>query len=191
MVAVSADGDVSIQVKGAQKNASYGWSFCTFSDGCFDLRQTLLTDGSGDGQLTFHFPKTGNWAGYFSGKSGTDMIDTQDAAHRTMRGNLVSENGVDGLTPCSSSVAPGCNLDPAQGTVAVANQVAHIVVQGGSPNTSYEVVLYGGGVTQGVINTDASGNVTADLPVLQGHGATYVLRPLNAKTPVVTGFTVK
>jgi hypothetical protein len=191
MVGVSATGDVTIQVNGAQKNSSYTWSFCPLLINCFDLGQTLITDASGNGQLTFHFPKGGSWAGYFSGKSGSDTIDTQDAAHRSMKANLVTYNGVNGLPPCDPNVKPGCNLDPAQGAVTVANEVAHIVVQGGSPNTSYEVVLYGGGVMQGVINTDANGNATADLPVLQGHGATYELRPTNSKEPVVTGFTVK
>ena len=195
MVSVSATGDVTIQVNGAQKNANYAWSFCQSPGGCFDLGQTLLTDGSGNGQLTFHFPKPGTWAGYFSGKSSTDTIDTQDAAHRSMQSNLVSYNGANGTAPCSPGVSPGCNLDPAQGTVtvanSVANRVAHIVVQGGSPNTSYTVVLYGGGVTQGTIYTDASGIGVADLPVLQGHGSTYYLNPPNGKVPVVTGFTVK
>src|SRR5512140_886814 len=115
MVAVSAVGDVTIQVNGAQKNASYTWSFCMFSSGCFDLGQTLLTDGGGNGHLNFHFPKAGSWAGYFSGKSGTDTIDTQDAAHRSMKADLISENGVNGLAPCTPGVKPGCNLDPAQG----------------------------------------------------------------------------
>jgi hypothetical protein len=190
MLAVSADGDVSIQVNGAHPNASYTWAFCRMADGCFDLGQTLITDGSGNGQLTFHFPQTGNWAGYFSGRSGTDTIDTQDAAHRSMRGNLVSENGINSLTPCSPFVKPGCKNDPAQGTVTVANQVAHIVVQGGIPNDRYEVVLWNGGATQGVINSDANGNVTADLPVLPGHGSTYEITD-RSNVGVVTGFTVK
>lgn len=191
LVSVSATGDVTIQVHGADKNSSYTWSFCALLAGCVDLSQTLVTDGSGNGQLTFHFPKTGSWAGYFSGKSAATVIDTQDAAHHAMTANLVSYNGVNGTAPCDPNVKPGCNLDPAQGTVTVANQVAHIVIRGGSPNTSYEVVLYGGGVTQGTINTDASGNVTADLPVLEGHGTTYEIRPLNSKAPVITGFAVK
>lgn len=100
LVSVSATGDVTIQVNGATKNATYSWSFCEFSGTCFDLAQMLVTDGSGNGQLTFHFPKTGNWAGYFSGKSTTGTIDTQDAAHHSMKGNLVSDNGVNGSAPC-------------------------------------------------------------------------------------------
>jgi hypothetical protein len=186
MVNVGATGDVTIQASGVQPNASYAWAFCMMAQSCFDLGQTLMTDASGNGQLTFHFPKIGNWAGYFIGTSGSATMDTQDAAHGSMSGALVTENGVNGLPPCN----PLCRTDSAQGTVTVANNVAHIVVQGGIPSRRYEVVLWNGGVTQGVINSDANGNVTADVPVQPGHGSTYEITD-RSNLGVVTGFTVK
>ncbi len=183
MVSVSSTGDVTIQVSGAQPRSSYPWSFCPLLGGCFDLGQILMTDASGNGQVTFHFPKTGNWAGYFSAQAGTSVIDTQDAAHVAMTSILVNSNGLNGSAPCTSG---NCGvIDPGHGSVTVANGSAHIVITGGLPNHTYEVVLQGGGTTQGSMTTDASGNATADLAVTGGHGATYVLDSL------VSGFTVK
>lgn len=192
-VYVSISGDVTIQVTGAQASASFGWRFCpigTNNTPCFDLGQTLMSDAGGNGQLTFHFPRSGKWSGYFEGNSGSSTISTQNATLGTMSAIFLSSAELNGTPPCGT-----CKYETLQsGTVAVANQIAHIVLVNadpGNPNQVQEVDLNNGATSKnlGNVTMDANDNLTADVPLQGASGAVIGIWD-HSNQPIESGFQV-
>jgi hypothetical protein len=191
-VYVSTAGDVTIQMTGAQASTSFGWRFCplaTNNTPCFDLAQTLVTDAGGNGQVTFHFPRSGNWSGYFEGTAGSVTVSTLNATLGTMSAIFLSSSQLNGTPACGT-----CRYETLQsGTVSVSNQVAHIVLVNadpGNPNQVQQVDLIGGaGKNLGTVTMDANDNLTADVPLQGGSGAVIGLWD-RSNQPIESGFKV-
>ncbi len=184
-VFVSNGGDVTIQLTGAQANSAFTLSFCPGAP-CFDLGQSLMTDAGGNGQLTFHFPRSGKWSGFFEGNSGSLTISTQNATLGTMSAIFLSSAELNGTPVCGT-----CRYETLQsGTVSVVNQIAHIVLvdaDPGNPNQVQEVDL--GGKNLGNIVMDTNDNVTADVPLQGASGAVIAIWD-HSNQPIVSGFQV-
>ena len=210
-VTVSSGGDVSIQVSKAPPSTSFVGNFCQWPgsdyftrglDPCFLLNQTLSTDASGTGQLTFHFPKSGPWAGTFNFARGGDTNSPQ---------RITSDNvGTSGmltapLVPMSkmnqgrapAGVASGTVQDAGSGTVSLSAGTVAITLKGATANATYGVSEYfsdAGSASQqiGALQPDGSGNGSVTLTVAPGSGAIFALyRNVTPQTPgFVSGFTV-
>ncbi len=192
-VYVSTSGDVTVQLTGAQPSAAFNWRFCpmgTDNTPCFDLAQTLMTDAGGNGQLTFHFPRSGKWSGYFDASSGASTVSTQNATLGTMLAIFLSSAELNGTPPCGA-----CRIETLQsGSVAVANQIAHIILvdaDPGNPNQVQEVDLFNGATSTnlGNIVMDANDNLTADVPLQGASGAAIGIWDHNNE-PIASGFQV-
>ena len=84
-VTVSTTGDVTLQVTGAKASTTFDGYFCQYpseyyahhgQNACFALNQSLVTDASGNGKLTFHFPKPGSWSGNFNVTPYTSSVSS-------------------------------------------------------------------------------------------------------------------
>ncbi len=187
-VYVSTSGDVTIQMTGAQASSTFTWRFCTEGwspIGCFDMNQTLMTDASGSGQLTFHFPRSGGWVGYFEGSSGSSTVSTQLATIGTLSAVFMPGQQTNGAT-CAT-----CVQGPITGSVTVSNGNAHIVLHGAPANDNHEVDLIGSTSTKlGNVITDGSGNLTADVPTQGSNGSLLEIWDHMEPAPIVSGFKV-
>jgi hypothetical protein len=178
-VSVNGSGDVTIQVTGGSANTTYALQFCPFPTTrytCFSLG-SLTTDGTGAVQSTFHFPKTGPWAGDFqaNGIGGTGFS--------TQVGSNAGQTFLATLQPASVTNGQGTGRDPTSsstpqdrgsGTLSVNGGMVHVVLVGAAPNATYEVTQCfesaGSGCFQlgpfngNTVVTDAGGNATFDVP---------------------------
>ena len=166
---------------------------------CIALQQSFTTDASGNGQLTFHFPRSGPQAGSFNFAPGgdtnspsritTDNIGTSGMLTSPLVPITTVNGGPPGLT--------GTTQETGTGTVSLSAGSVTITLKGATPNATYQVSQQfsdAGSASQtiGNINTDASGNGTATLAVLSSSGSIFALsRNVTPETNgLVTGFTV-
>ena len=193
---VNSSGDVSIQVSGMAPGANFTWNFCAVPavSPCLDLGQKLLTDNGGNGQLTFRFPKSGTWSGYFVGNSappgtrGAYGITTYDSALHSVSADMQKMSGING------SAIDSTPQDPlTSGHVTVANGTATINVAGAAPMVMYDVILQGSGGSssygEGKLSTDANGNGNAQLKLSGDPGSVFRFTRTGANG-FVTGFRV-
>ncbi len=199
-IAVDTQGNVTVQVSGVQPNTNYPFQFCPFPGvvykTCIDMASTLVTDGSGNGQVTFHFPQPGKWAGFFvSNISSSEHITTYDSSIASMTQYL---QPMAGTNPSEACEPPGCTAttqDPlSSGSVSVSNMTAHIVINGAAPNTTYDVTTCGGGGGSSCyeltkVTTNASGNVTTDVQLFPNPATVFVFQRSGA-LGFITGFVV-
>lgn len=209
-VSVSAGGDVTVQVTKAMPSTTYVGNFCQFPSNdwsgrglnpCFVL-PSLTTDASGTGQLTFHFPKPGAWSGAFFFAVGGDTnsptrIDTNIVGTQvSLSAPLVP------VTKANSGGAPGAipageAQDPGTGSVSISGGNVILKLAGATPNANFIVSQSfsgGGSASQqiGTLTTDASGNASVTLPVLDSTGPMIsISREVTPATAgLETGFTV-
>lgn len=209
-VTVSTAGDVTVQVTKAMPSTTYVGNFCQYPGNeysdrglnpCFAL-PSLTTDESGSAQLTFHFPKSGAWAGAFNfapggdtnspSRIGTDNIGTAV----TLSSPLVPVSKANGGGP-PGTLPPGTQ-EPGSGSVSISGGNVTVTLKGATPNASFlvgESFSDGGSASQQIgnpFNTDASGNATVTIPALSSSGPIIsVARAMSQPPPgFVTGFTV-
>ncbi len=193
---VTTNGDVAIQLTGGSAGASYNVNFCLFPatiylDNCMTNLATIVSDSGGNGQVSFHFPKSGTWAGIFRIMNGTSIFAETSGDNTTF-----SSSGMQ-LEPATTTNPQGAGQtgtqDPGSGTVSAAGGTAHVVLTGAVANASYgAIVCYMGGsscYSMGTVNTDAGGNGTADLKISGAGIAVFEVERNNA-AGFVTGFKV-
>lgn len=208
-VTVSTAGDVTIQVTKAMPNTTYVGDFCQYPGSdystrglnpCFGLQQSLTTDAGGNGQLSFHFPRSGAWAGEFFFAPGGDTnspsrITTDNTGPiGTLSAPLVA------MSKANSGGAPGAQpatQEPGSGTVMLNGGSVTVTLKGGTASATLlliESFSDGGSASQqiGTLNTDASGNATGTFTALSSSGAIFAIsRNVVAQTAnLATGFTV-
>jgi hypothetical protein len=198
-LSINSNGDVTIQVSGVQPNTNYPFQFCPFPGTryqCFDLNNTLLTDASGNGQLTFHFPRSGTWAGFFQSMvSSSTFITTFDSSFGSETANLQKESGTNPAGVCRTVTCPTVQDPLTSGSVSVTgNATAHVVITGAAPNMTYDVTTCGGGggsscFHQTNITTDGSGNVTTDIRISPDPATVFMFDRVDAQG-FITGFVV-
>lgn len=211
-VTVSTGGDVTVQVTKAMPSTTYVGNFCQFpSDDwsgrgfnpCFAVGQPLVTDASGNGQLTFHFPKSGVWSGAFFFAVGGDT-NSPTRIDTNLVGTQVSLSApLVPVTKANGGGAPGAiepsePQEPGSGSVSISGASVNIKLAGATPNAKFIVgqsFSGGGSASQQIGNdfsTDASGNATVSIPALDSTGP--IISVVQAVTPAVagleTGFTV-
>jgi hypothetical protein len=177
-VTIDTSGAVAVQLTGATASTTFAVQFCPFPSTryqCFAVG-SITSDGTGAAQTTFHFPKPGMWAGDFQLTSSGVAFSTQVGSNTGLvyfatlePASLANSQGAG-----STATGSGTNQDQGGGTLTVSNGTAHVVLTGAAPSTQYAVVQCfasdGSGCFQlGPFNansfiTDASGNVTFDVP---------------------------
>ncbi len=208
-VTVSTAGDVTIQVTKAPPSMTFVGNFCQYPgsaystrglDPCFALQQSFTTDGSGNGQLTFHFPKSGPFSGSFNFAPGGDTnspsrITTDNIGTTgTLSAPLVPLTKVNGGPPGVPTTQ-----EPGSGSASLSNGSVMVTLKGGTPSVAFTVFQAfsdAGSATQpiGTLNTDASGNASGTFAVLSSTGTIFDIErnvaPAGATAGLVTGFTV-
>ncbi len=169
---VTTSGDVTLQFTGATPSTTFTLAFCPVSIvsnsvPCVSL-PTAMSDASGAGQVSFHFPQSGTWAGYFSGRTsnasvaGFGSVAETAGAYNSPVQQIVPATKANGV-----GIDGGHPQDPGSGTISVTNGLVHVALTGAVPNKAYNVFsCYSGSSScqsAGRITTDASGNATADL----------------------------
>ncbi len=199
--AVDLNGNVTVQVSGVTPNTDFPIQFCPFPSTvytCFDAGATLITDASGSGTLTFHFPKTGTWAGYFRANAGGNINGFQFSTYDSNLGgeteNLQKASATNPQGTCGPGGCSGAAQDAlASGSVTVTNMAAHLVLTGAAPDTTYDVGACGSGGSdcyhETNVTTDASGNATADFSITPDPTGTWTIDRLGAQG-FVSGFVV-
>ncbi len=209
-VTVSTTGNVSVQVTKALPSTTYVGNFCQYPSSdwsnmglnpCFGL-PSLTTDASGNGQLAFHFPQSGIWAGAFIFAVGGDTnspsrIDTDNIGTAvTLTAPLVPLGKANGGGAPNDPISRQ-DQDPGSGSVSLSGGNVTIKVTGEVPNASFRVIQAfsdGGSATQqiGTLTTDGSGNAMVTMPVLSSSGSLIDVERIIpiATNGLVTGFTV-
>ena len=213
-VVVTTTGDVTVQVSGAKASTTFDGFFCQYPssylyhsgrEGCFALNQSLVSDASGNAKLSFHFPKSGSWAGAFffdpNGNTSyspdqitTNVTDTDGTVSAPLlpAGKVNPPNTGNPYIPSSSPQEPG------SGSVTVGGGNVKISLTGARANTSYGVGACfsdGGSACQQIgkpFTTDASGNATVTLPAAAGTGTIISVGASagDGEFGLITGFTV-
>ncbi len=201
-----------MQVTKAMPSTTYVGDFCQFPgdlwnnlglNSCFLLQQSLATDASGNGQLSFHFPKSGVWSGAFIFAPGgdtnsTSRIDTDNVGTQvSLSAPLVPVSKANGGGPPGSVFATEPQ-EPGSGSVSLSGGNVTIKLAGATPNAKFLVgqsFSGGGSASQQIGNdftTDVGGNATVTMPVLDSTGSMIsVDRAVNPETAgFVTGFVV-
>lgn len=211
-ITVSTAGDVTVQVTGAKPSTTFDGFFCQYpssyyyarkQQGCVELGQSLVTDASGNGKLTFHFPNSGAWAGAFDFAPGGDL---------NAYGTRIDTDVVDTTGTVSAPLLPASKVNPATGNpyipigspqeagsgiVKVNGGNVTVTVTGAAPNTKYLAgtnFAYGGSAGQslGNLTTDAGGNATATFAGQPGTGTIVGVGIASAQNEygLITGFVV-
>ncbi len=199
ILSITPTGDVTVQVSGQAAGNNFSFQFCPYPAAlysCFDLGQTLLMDGNGEGHLTFHFPKSGTWAGYFKANGSTTgtYLTTYDSNFANIgtqplfKMTQVNPSGTCGTT-CSGAQDP-----LGSGSVSVRETFLSVTVSGAMPNAAYTVIGCGSGgsdcYSEGTVTTDASGNI-ANGGLKLGNTPAAIFRLQRGSAPgFITGFMV-
>ena len=171
------DGSGSLTLKGSKITGSMMLRFCPFSPDpynkgltpCYDIAP-FTTDGSGNAQLTFHFPKSGKFFGAFRVEQGT--TDVADSGYTyTSTPNYHADIQTFAGTSDVDWAAFSKGSDPlGSGHVDLTGSMLSVVVSGAVANATYGLVLCpnvsgSGCYAAGSFNTDANGaaNATIDL----------------------------
>jgi hypothetical protein len=207
-VTVSAAGDVMIQVTEAMPSTTFIGNFCQYPgsafitrglDPCFGLQQSFTSDANGNGQLTFHFPKSGSWTGSFNFAPGGDT----NSSARITTDNVGTQGTVSAsLVPLSTANkggAPGAEpttQEPGSGSVALSGGNVSITLTAATASASYAVFQAfsnSGSASQqvGTLTTDATGNASGTFAVLSSTGTLFEIDRMAATTAgLASGFTV-
>lgn len=186
-VSVDTAGMVTIHMTSVAPNMTYTPEFCEAVTpfgpnqprGCIQLTK-LTTDSSGNGDATFKFPQSGNWAGDFgftdsSGKATyfTDLPSTETTA--TYSAVLLPETTTNGGADEWSNGAPQEPLS--SGNVTSSGGNVNFTIKGGMPNTQYATndsetnYIDGSGTYEMcTFTTDAQGNGGCSAPMTASSG---------------------
>ncbi|MGZ4836227.1 MAG: hypothetical protein ACXVZZ_11375 [Terriglobales bacterium] len=199
-VSIVTAGDVTVQVSGGTPGTSYNVNFCLYPatlylDNCMTSLTTIVADSSGAGQSTFHFPKSGNWAGIFRVMNGASVFVETSGHKNSFAANVMQ------MEPQTTTNPQGVGFtglqDPGTGTLsAQGNGMTHVTLSKAVPNVTYEVIdCYMGRSScylAGTVLTDSSGNGASDVEISGPSQAIFrVQRGTDgAAVGFVTGFTV-
>ena len=194
-----ANGDVTVQVNGAASGGSYTVEFCPFpakiyNGSCMTGLATLIADTSGKGQVTFHFPKSGNWAGIFHVMNGTTSFAETAGTNSSFASTDMELEPDTQTNPQGTGNFAGAPQDPAIGNiVAPGNGSVHVAISKAAGNVTYDVtVSYMGGSSSyhiGNLMTNANGDGAADFHIL-GAGIAIFNVERNGAAGLVSGFHV-
>lgn len=209
---MTINGDVTVQIKSGTPNTSYTVQFFQFPSAIyFNVNQpagfdvsTALTDASGSGQVTFHFPSSGVWSGQFvllpaGGDGSTNLSSDSAAVGGEISAALVPMSKMNNGRSAQQPPA-GSPQEPGSGTIALTAGTVNIMLNGATANSTYSVAqcfTAGSSSCQfvGSFSTDASGNGTASLKSVPGTGSNFEVYRGGANSALVsfgfvTGFTV-
>lgn len=204
-VTVDTQGNTTIQLTGAAKNASFPVFFspaviagAANSLLSFNLT-TVVTDANGNGSSTVMFPQSGNWAGdfYLNGPNGVPAYETWLAAG--VSGETYQALLLDQSTVNEGTLSGASQPTSATGTMSYSNSTLQFTVTGAAPRTIYGAAeiegtaLYGSaGYSVGDFTTDASGNGSLACPLDPGGGDLFQVSPEIENNPptLISGFTV-
>jgi hypothetical protein len=208
-VTVSTAGNVSIQVTKAAPSTSFVGDFCQFpgsdffvrgENSCFGLQTSLITDSSGNGQLTFHFPKAGVWSGAFVFAPGGDTTSSSTITtdNQATEGTLSSPLVPRSKTSDPSFLPSGTPQEPGSGSLLLSAGKVTITLKAATANAAFSAGECDVGGSSSCFqvgsnfNTDASGNATTTFAAETGRGSSFeVDRNVNPATfGFVTGFSV-
>ncbi len=176
-VTVSTTGDVSVQVSKAPPSMTFIGNFCQYPgsafsglglDPCFALQQSFTTDASGNGQLTFHFPKSGPFTGSFNFAPGGDTNSPSRITTDNIGTQVTLSAPLVPLSKANTGGAPGVEptmQEPGSGSVSLSAGNVAITLKGATPSSSYMVIQAfsdAGSASQqiGTLTTDAGGNAS-------------------------------
>ena len=195
-VTINTSGDVNVAVAGIA-TGGYTIYFCmwpvkSYAFPCFQVGAISVAGSSA--QTTFHFPKSGTWAGLFDVRDATSHQLLQTAGdYNTFNGPLMQFESAS-TTNEAGAIAKGPQ-SPGTGTVTASGGTAHYTITGGAPNTSYDAQVCFQTDTSchsmGQFMTDGSGNATAALTIYTGPGGVAIFEAIPAgSAALVSGFKV-
>jgi len=185
------NGAGSIRLSGAALTASQALQFCPAGgsfNNCFNVPTT-----AGSGATNFQFPNKGAFAGVFA------VLDMGQQIAVGGSGDIAGVNFQSALLQ-AASISGGIgqaagNAPLASGSAVVNGSTLHVMLNGTTPGHSFTVSscgVFGASSCTGVgtVTTDASGNLSADVPgATAGIGAVFVLSD-SAGAEFITGFRV-
>jgi hypothetical protein len=192
MVDTAADnGSGNIRLNGAGLTATETLQFCPAGgsfNNCFGIATT-----AGTGVTNFQFPNKGAFAGVFA------VLDMGQQVAVGGFGNIAGVNFQSALLQAASITggigqAAG-NAPLTSGSAVATGPALHLILNGTTPSHSFTVLscgVFGGSSCTGVgtVTTDASGNLSADVPGASAAvGAVFVLSD-SAGAEFITGFRV-
>lgn len=192
MVDTAADnGAGNIRLNGAGLTATQTLQFCPAGgsfNNCFGIPTT-----AGTGVTNFQFPNHGAFAGVFA------VLDMGQQVAVGGFGNIAGVNFQSAVLQAASITggigqAAG-NAPLASGSAVATGPALHLVLKGTTPNHSFTVFscgVFGASSCTGVgsVTTDASGNLSADVPGASGAvGAVFMLND-SAGAEFITAFRV-
>ena len=172
---VTTNGDVTLQFTGATPSTTFTLQFCPFtltsnSAPCVSAPM-VLSDGSGTGQVSFHFAQSGTWAGFFLARTSSASVPVFGSLAETAGAYSSAVQQIEPATAANGIGIDGTHAqDPGGGSLSVTSGTAHVVLTGAQANHSYRLFSCFSGSSScqsaGNFNTDASGNATVDMKLV-------------------------
>lgn len=202
-VAVDTNGDVAANFAHAAANTNYTVTFCLFpgtlyNDQCLQLTN-VTSDAQGSGQLSFHFPQSGTWAGIFRFMNGSQPVfetggSSADFSSTGMTLRYETQTNPHGTTTATTQ-------DPGGGIVTVTQNNLSFQLKGAVPNATYTIgdCLIGGWgrdcYLEASFTTDANGNASNQFRLGTGNDVTAAVFTIEQNVDAspggfVTGFKV-